>query len=173
MHPDEVLPALQKSLDDLQLKYLDLYLVHLPVPGKTKKPSSSHLLATVTADSKSVRRLPGFGLQDVYRELEKAHAKGLIKAIGVSNFPVISLNDCLNYAKVPPAVNQIERHPYLVQPQLVKFCHDNNVAVTAYASLGAPGLPRSVAVPLLEDSTIAEVTFLHFSFAKSLDCKEV
>jgi len=150
MHPDEVLPALKKTLSDLQLTYLDLYLVHLPVA------------AVVPAEgTPSVRRLPGFGLQDTWRQFEKAYEQGLVKAIGVSNFNIQTLNDCLNYAKIAPAVNQVERHPYLVQPKLVKFCKDYHVAITAYASLGAPGLQRGISVPLLEDATIAEIAKKH------------
>eukprot|EP01126_Amoeba_proteus_P040894 TRINITY_DN4387_c0_g1_i1.p1 TRINITY_DN4387_c0_g1~~TRINITY_DN4387_c0_g1_i1.p1 ORF type:complete len:281 (+),score=38.79 TRINITY_DN4387_c0_g1_i1:116-958(+) len=92
MHPDNVLKALKQTLNDLQLNYLDLYLVHIPVP--------------VGSDGK-VTRLRGYGLQDIWRILEKARDDGLVRSIGVSNFPVLLLNDCLNYARIPPAVNQV------------------------------------------------------------------
>lgn len=151
MHPDEVIPCLKSTLKDLQLDYLDLYLIHIPVPAKEE-----------SKDKTVARRLNGYGMQDIWRQMEAANKQGLCKAIGVSNFTVLLLNDCLNYAKVPPAVNQVERHPYFSQQELLSFCKENNVHMTAYASLGAPGLERGTLlsthlVPVLEDETIKKI----------------
>jgi len=149
MGPGGVDSSLAQTLKDLQLAYLDLYLVHLP-------------LAIQTVDGKSsVARHKGFGLQDVWRDMEKAADAGLAKSIGVSNYPVITLNDCLNYARIPPAVNQVEIHPYFSQEKLVKFCQENKVEVTAYASLGAPGLQRENNVTLLSDPVIKTIADAH------------
>jgi len=113
-------------------------------------------------DGKStLKRLKGVGLQDIWREFEKAYDAGLTKAIGVSNYPAITLNDCLNYARIPPTVNQVERHPYFAQPKLVKVCHDFNVHVTAYGSLGAPGLDRGQPLNLMEDQVIMKIAAKH------------
>merc|ERR1712039_74589 len=62
---------------------------------------------------------------------------GLVKNIGVCNLTCQSLMDVLAYCKVQPAVNQVEMHPYLTQPQLVSFCHENGIVVTAFSPLGA------------------------------------
>lgn len=150
MHPEEVIPCLKKTLKDLKLDYLDLYLVHLPVP--VEQPEG---------EKHRPRRLKGHGLQDVWRQMEAAYDQGLVKAIGVSNYNTIVLNDCLNYAKVPPAVNQIELHPYFAQLDMVKFCKDNKIVVTAYSSLGAPGLDREEKVSLLDDKTIKKIADKH------------
>ena len=85
-------------------------------------------------------RSASWGMQDVWRAMEGCQAAGLTKAIGVSNFNVQLLNDMLCYAHIPPAVNQVERHPYHAQPKLMEFCARWGIAVTGYAPLGAPGL---------------------------------
>jgi len=151
LHPDEVIPTLKNTLKDLQLDYLDLYLIHMPIPAQIedgKKPT--------------VRRLKGYGVQDIWRQMEKAVDEGLAKSIGTSNTTVPMLNDMLNYAKIPPAVNQYERHPYFVQPELTQFCKENGVAVTAYSSLGNPGHDgKDKPVNVLDDETVKEIAKKH------------
>jgi len=84
-------------------------------------------------------RREGFGIQDVWRKMENIYSKRHARAIGVSNYNCLLLNDCLNYARVPPAVLQVERHPYLPIMSLLKLCQNNNVHLTAYAPLGSKG----------------------------------
>ena len=110
-------------------------------------------------------------MQDVYRALEACQDKGLTKAIGVSNFNVQLLNDVLLYAKNPPAVNQVERHPWLQQRELMRFCQHHGVAVTAYAPLGNPGLFKT---SLLQDPELVAIANergidLEESFQRVLD----
>jgi diketogulonate reductase-like aldo/keto reductase len=125
MHPDEVEKELRETLTQLQLDYLDLYLFHQPVPVEKVN------------DNCRARRLNGYGLEDIWRKMEYVQTQGLVKSIGVSNFNAQTLNDMLNYAKILPAVLQIERHPYLPQNKLIKFCHDNHVHVQSYGPLGS------------------------------------
>lgn len=127
-HPDKVKAGLEKALQDLQLSYLDLYLMHIPISSEKK---DGKIVAT---------RRTGYSLHDTWKVLETCHKAGLAKAIGVSNFPAILMNDFQNGAEIVPAVNQIERHPYLSQMENVKFNQDLGVVVTAYAPLGAMGL---------------------------------
>jgi len=154
LHPDDVANTLKVTLTDLQLSYLDLYLIHLPVPVE------------YTDGNVSTRRLNGFGLQDTWRQLEACVKEGLTKSIGCSNFNIQTLNDCLNYAHIAPAVNQVERHPYLVQADLVKFCNRFNVAVTAYGALGAKGFANRSGLPLnvedlLDNAVIKQIASKH------------
>lgn len=131
-HPDKVEAALAQTLKDLQLDYLDLYLIHIPIPCKKNEKGETRAL-----------KRAGFSLHDTWKELEKAYKAGLCKAIGVSNYASVLLNDLQNCCEIMPAMNQIERHPYLPQDVNVKFIKDNGIQVTAYAPLGAPGLMGS------------------------------
>lgn len=153
MHPDEVEKAIKETIDNLQVGYLDLYLVHLPIP-----------IETVDGKIRG-RRLQGFGLQDVWRKMEQCLESGLTRSIGVSNYNVQTLNDLLNYARIPPVVNQVERHPYLPQDELVKFCMDNGVYVTGYGSLGSRGLESRAKRPdlpeLIDSDLIKAIASAH------------
>lgn len=150
--PSSVRPALEKCLKDLQLGYLDLWLMHIPVACEKK-------------DGKIVggRRL-GYSLHDTWVEVEKAYKEKLCKSIGVSNFPVVLINDFQNKCEIVPAVNQIERHPYLAQNENVAFNKDCGISITAYAPLGAAGLMGSKFTdlkPPLENAAVVAVAAKH------------
>jgi len=126
MHPDEVQKQLEETLSDLQLSYLDLYLVHQPIYCRSVDGS--------------IKFGRGVSIQSIWREFEKLQDSGKVKAIGVSNFPTVIINDLLNYARIKPAVNQIERTPYLTQKPHVDFLKSEGIHITAFGPLGAPGL---------------------------------
>ena len=110
------------SLKDLKLDYVDLCLVHWPF-GQID-------------ESFTLKQQP---LHLYWRQLEQCVEKGLVKSIGVSNFSCQILCDLLSYAKIKPAVNQIENHPYFPQENLVKFCQRYNIHVTSFCSLAKGG----------------------------------
>jgi len=142
--------ALEKTLHDLQLQYLDLYLIHHPfafeyVPGEMipRDPATNKV------------RVGYYSLQTLWGELENLMKEGFVKAIGVSNFPGPLLRDLLSYAKTKPAIHQIEIHPYFTQERNVNFARSNDIHLTAYSPLG-----RGKEGPLT-DPLVKEIAFKH------------
>jgi len=131
---DKVAENLQETLKQLQLDYVDLLLIHWPFgykEGEGPFPKNKDD-STATSDVDYL---------DTWRGLELAHSQGLAKSIGVSNFNSEQVARVLENAKVKPVVNQFESNPYLIQKELIEFCRQRDVAVTAYSPLGSPDRP--------------------------------
>lgn len=106
---EETHQSFNESLERLQLDYVDLYLIHWPITEK---------------------------YHDTWRAMEEIYESGRAKAIGVSNFHTQHIEDLMTTAKIKPMINQIELHPSLNQQELVAYCKEKDIAITAYSPLG-------------------------------------
>lgn len=155
--PADVEPALMNSLADLQLEYLDLYLIHWPVALKR-----SVVFPDSAQDMIPLADLP---LLKTWTAMERLVEKGLCRHIGVSNFNISRLQALCDDGRLKPEMNQIELHPYLQQPGMLDFCRDQGVHLTAYSPLGSqdrpPGLKAANEPVLLEEPVIADIGRRH------------
>jgi D-xylose reductase len=136
---EHVRPAVERTLRDLGLDYLDLYLVHFPIaqefvpferrypPGWFYDPEEAH----------PRMKFACVPLSETWAGMEDLVTAGLVRNIGVCNYGTSLLRDLLSYARLRPAVLQIELHPYLTQEKLVRFAREAGIAVTAFSPLGA------------------------------------
>ena len=131
--PEQVEPAIAKSLKDLQLEYLDLYLIHWPIAFRNEQ-------AKTADDLISLDEIP---LTDTWKAMERVKEYGLTRHIGVSNFSIPKLNELIENSTIKPEVNQVESHPYFQQDELIDFCKSQNIIVTAYSPLGSRHLMKS------------------------------
>lgn len=154
---ENVDPALRQTLDDLQLDWLDLYLIHWPVairPGVGFPSSADELLAPDPAR-----------LRATWEGMEAAQQAGLTRHLGVSNFSIRKVQDLLQHSHSHPELNQVELHPLLQQSDLVEFCRQQGIHLTAYSPLGSGDRPahlKSADEPvLLENPVVASIAAEH------------
>ena len=113
---DKTKESIEESLNKLNIDYIDLLLIHWPIPhGKNDEWKKLN--------------------QETWKAMEEYYDAGLIKAIGVSNFLEHHLNNLLESARIMPMVNQLEIHPYYQQQSTVKFCQDKGIIVESWGPL--------------------------------------
>jgi D-xylose reductase len=136
---EHVRPALEKSLSDLQLDYLDLYLIHFPIASKFvpfEHRYPPEWFYDPKAESPKIESVP-VPIRETWEAMEELVRAELVKNIGICNFNCQLLRDLLSYAKIRPAVLQVELHPQLTQEKLLRYCREEDIAVTAFSPLGA------------------------------------
>lgn len=136
---EHVVMAMDQTLHDLGIDYLDLYLVHFPialefVPFDKRYPPE---WVFDPADDLPMMKPAPVPLHETWQAMETLVDTGLTRHIGVCNYNIALMRDLVNYARILPAVLQVESHPYLTQEKLMRFCREEDIAVTAFSPLGA------------------------------------
>ena len=154
---EDVLPALLRTLNDLQLDCLDLYLVHWPIawrPGLKYPERPDQYLSAEEAP-----------ITDTWEVLQAARADGLCRNIGVSNFSLGKIDQLVEAGYQTPAVNQVELHPLLAQTELLDGCRERGIVLTGYAPLGSatrPSAGEQTSAPApLDDPIVKSIAFRH------------
>ncbi|KAF8674857.1 hypothetical protein HU200_047989 [Digitaria exilis] len=148
-HPGRVLPALEKTLRNLCMEYVDLYLIHHPVSQRPPKDDGNMVL--VKED------LVEMDMKGVWEEMEECQRRGLAKAIGVSNFACKKLENLLSFANIPPVVNQVEVNPYCRQKKLREFCRARGIQLCGYSPLGANGATAWANSSVMESPVLKQI----------------
>ncbi|MBV9767027.1 MAG: aldo/keto reductase [Acidobacteriaceae bacterium] len=133
---EQVIPACRQSLADLQLDYLDMYLVHWPFPNYHPPHCE------VTSRSPHAKPYIHEDFMKTWRQMEKLVDLGLTRHIGTSNMTIPKLKRLLRDARIPPAVNEMELHPHFQQPELFEFVRANGIEPIGYSPIGSPARPE-------------------------------
>ena len=116
---DHVEQALKSSLQNMQLDYLDLYVIHNMIPKIDK----------------SSFKVEGFSIRDTWSSLEHLHNQGLVRSLGLINCPIVMLLEILSFCNVKPVVNSLEIHPYFQQQQVIDFHKRIGIALISHSPL--------------------------------------
>ncbi len=135
MH-DKVIESCRKTLKDLQLDYLDLYLVHWPFPNYHPPECD------VASRSKDAKPYIHTNYMKTWHQMEQLVEMGLVKNIGTSNMTIPKLELLLHDARIKPVCNEMELHPHFQQPALFQYCLDNEIQPIGYSPVGSPGRPQ-------------------------------
>ncbi len=156
MHGDgDVIKSCKKSLKDLRLDYLDLYLVHWPFPNYHPKGCA--------ADYHNPNAKPYIheDYMKVWGQMEQLVQMGLVRTIGTSNMTVAKMRLLLRDCRVKPAVNEMEIHPHLQQPDLFSYLVNNGIQPVGFCPLGSPSRPERDRTPTdtvdMEDPVILKI----------------
>ena len=155
----DVIPAFERSLRDLQLEYLDLYLVHWPFPN-FHPPGCD-----VSSRSPDARPYLHEGFMKTWRQLERLVERGLVRHLGTSNVTIPKLERILRDARVPPACNEMELHPHFQQPALFRWVTERGIVPIGYSPIGSPSRPERDRTPEdtvdVEDPVVVRIAARH------------
>ena len=171
-HPSHVPMALQRTLEDLQLEYLDLYLIHFPIAlefidFEERYPSEWFFEPEASNPAMKLAKIP---LADTWHAMEELKVNKKVKHIGICNYSTGLLNDLMNYCQIPPELLQIESHPYLSQENLIRLAKQHGLEVTAFSPLGSLSYVElemaEQSESILDQNVVKEI-------AKRLNCSPV
>jgi alcohol dehydrogenase (NADP+) len=145
---DDVIPSCEKSLADLQLDYLDLYLVHWPFPNH-HPPGCD-----VTERNPYAVSYIHENYMRTWRKMEELVDRGLVRHIGTSNMTIPKMELLLRDARIGPVVNEMELHPHFQQPEFFRYLVERGIQPVGYSPLGSPARPERDRTP--EDTSPTE-----------------
>ena len=136
---EHVQAACERSLSDLGLDYFDLYLIHFPIALQYVDFDQRYppeWIYDPNAENPCMV-LDSVPLSETWAAMEELVEIKLARKIGICNYTAVLLHDLMSYARIKPAMLQIESHPYLTQEALIRTAQSYNIAVTAFSPLGA------------------------------------
>ncbi len=156
---DNVIESCKQTLKDLQLDYLDCYFVHWPFPNFHAKGVS------VDSRDPNAKSYIHEDFMKTWRQMEQLVEMGLVKHIGTSSVTIPKLKLILRDAKIKPAINEMELHPCFQQPELYKYCKDNNIEVIGFCPIGSPTRPdrdkTDQDIADIEEPTVVKIAKAH------------
>ncbi|VDO10521.1 unnamed protein product [Rodentolepis nana] len=153
--PKDVKRSCEETLKDLGLEYLDLYLIHFPVPLRVAEG------ATFDSNDPKTFILENRKLEDTWKAMEKLVSAGLAKSVGVSNFNKRQIERIIEHGTIVPAVNQIEVNLHWLNTKLIEFCQSKGIQVEAYAPFGSPGVIKENVKSLFQLEAVVEIANKH------------
>jgi diketogulonate reductase-like aldo/keto reductase len=144
----DVIASCEKSLADLRLDYLDLYLVHWPFPN--------HHPQGCDVSARNPNAVPYIheNYMRTWRQMEQLVDRGLVRQIGTSNMTIPKMKLLLRDARIKPVVNEMELHPHFQQPEFFRYLCDNGIAPIGFSPIGSPARPERDRTP--EDTVPTE-----------------
>jgi len=138
---EDVIPSCEKSLADLQVDYLDLYLIHWPFPNH--HPPGCDIAA------RNPNAVPYIheNYMRTWRKMEELVDRGLVRHIGTSNMTIAKMNLLLRDARIMPVANEMELHPHFQQPEFFHYLVENGIQPIGYSPLGSPARPERDRTP--------------------------
>lgn len=158
--PELVEYQCRKSLKNLQLDYLDAFIIHWPLSFVHRNDDDLY----PRDDQQHIIYDQGYTLYDTWCEMEKLVQKGLVKHIGLSNFTILAMQDLLSKAKIKPFVHEIEVHPYLQNEKVIHYSQSHGMTILAYSPLGGNysyGPLKGQKTPCLNEKAVIEIAKAH------------
>jgi diketogulonate reductase-like aldo/keto reductase len=152
---DDVIEACEKSLRDLQVGHLDLYLIHWPFPN--------HHSPGCDVSSRGSHAVPYIheNYMRTWRKMEELVDRGLVRHIGTSNMTIPKMRLLLRDARIKPVANEMELHPHFQQPEFFRYLIKNGIQPIAFSPIGSPGRPERDRTPEdtspIEDPAICQI----------------